>query len=86
MSVLTEWFEGRSVDEHYQRCDWTRVVLELACIVAAGLILAGCASTPKEEKPSDQVCLMKLVGRTGEGEPVVRLLCVTPEAFAEANK
>lgn len=63
---------------------WARVSIELACLICAGLLVAGCAT--KEEKPDDKVCLMKLVGRTGDGEPVVRLMCITPEAFAEANK
>ena len=85
MSGITEWFEGRSVEEHYQRCDWTRLLIELGCIVAAGFILAGCA-TEKKAEPTDNVCLMKLVGRTGEGDPVVRMICVTQEQFAESQK
>jgi len=88
MSFVTEWFEGRSVDEHYQRCNWSRVAMELACAVCVGLILgglSGCA-TEKKAEPTDNVCLMKLVGRTGEGEPVVRMICVTQDQFAESQK
>lgn len=83
MSVLTEWFEGRRVDEReLQRAYWWRIGLEIACAVVAGLILAGCASPG----PRSEVCAMQLLGKTGAGVPVVEMLCVTPEQFAEAQK
>lgn len=87
MSALTNWFEGRSVDEHYQRCDWTRIVLEIGCAVIAGILLAGlpgCATT--EEGPRASVCTFQLVGQTSSGLPVVITTCVTPEQFAESQK
>ena len=54
-------------------------------IVGVLICLPGCA-TEKKAEPTDNVCLMKLVGRTGEGDPVVRMICVTQEQFAESQK
>lgn len=57
-------------------------------IVSLIVILPGCATVKEKEevKPTDHVCLMKLMGRTGGGEPIVRMLCVTQEQFAESQK
>lgn len=85
MSVMTEWFEGRKVDDH-ERAYWTRISLELACAIVAGLLLAGisgCASSPS---PRSEVCSMQLLGQTEDRVPVVRMFCVTPEQFAESQK
>jgi hypothetical protein len=85
MSVLTEWFEGRRVDDgerEHQRAYWWRVGVEVSCAVVAGLILAGCASP----SPRSEVCTVQHLGNLESGMPVVALNCVTPEQFAEAQK
>jgi hypothetical protein len=88
MSVLTEWFQGHQVDERereHERAYWSRIGMELACAVAAGLILAGlpgCASP----SPRSEVCTMQLLGQTEARVPVVAMHCITPEAFAESQK
>jgi hypothetical protein len=80
---ITEWFEGRQVEEdHHQRAYWWRIGLEVACAIVAGLLLAGCAS----HGPRSEVCAMQLLGKNPSGVPVVEMLCVTPEQFAEAQK
>ena len=84
MSVLTEWFEGRSVEEHYQRCNWSRLLCECACLVVAGLILAGCATT--KEEPRQEVCFFQYLGRTEGGLSVARTACMSEQAFAEYQK
>jgi hypothetical protein len=89
MGILTEWFEGRHVDEQereHERAYWGRVLAEIACAVCAGLILAGlpaCASSPS---PRSEVCTMQLLGQTENRVPVVGMTCVTPEQFAESQK
>jgi hypothetical protein len=76
MSVLTE------------RAYWSRIGMELACAVVAGLILAGlpgCATTTEAE-PEARVCFLQLLGRTESGLSVVRQACLTEEQFAETQK
>lgn len=82
MSVLTDWFEGRKVEEEHERAYWGRIVLEISCAVLAGVLLSGCASTKEET----QVCYMQFLGKTGSGLSVVREMCVSEEQFAESQK
>ena len=81
MSTLTEWFEGRTVDE-----EAGQTILPMpfwvALIAAALALLPGCATT----EPSAQVCFMRMMGVTEHGYSVVQQLCMTPEAFAESQK
>jgi hypothetical protein len=83
MSVLTEWFEGRTVpheeDETGKRFYQFRIGALLALLL---VILAGCASTG----PRSEVCIMQMLGRTESGVPVVAMQCVTPEEFEESQK
>lgn len=50
MSMLTEWFEGRSVEEEHEIAYWRRVITEVACVVCAGLILAGLPAAPRRRR------------------------------------
>ena len=84
MSQETEWFEGK----RYQR----PIILPLLCWIGVVLVvifllagLSGCATT-KEETADVRVCAFQLLGQTGSGMPVVKMMCVTPEAFAESQK
>ena len=61
---------------------WIGVVLVVIFLLAG---LSGCATT-KEETADVRVCAFQLLGQTGNGMPVVKMLCVTPEAFAESQK
>ncbi len=78
MSTLTEWFEGRSVD------DQTILPLPFWALLLLALIvlLPGCATA----EPESKVCFMQLMGRTESGLSVVRQACLTEEQFAETQK
>lgn len=49
--------------------------------LAAIVFLAGCAS-----EPTAQVCYLRFMGKTDQGFTVVIQACVSPEAYAEAQK
>ena len=57
-----------------------RIVI-LAAILATVASIFGCAAELR-----DEVCYEKFMGRTDDGLNVVRHLCMTPEAFVEAQK
>lgn len=85
MSQETEWFEGKR--EHPRP-----IILPLICWIGVVLVvifllagLSGCATT-KEETADVRVCAFQLIGQTGSGLPVVKMQCVSPEAFAESQK
>ena len=81
MATVSEWFQGRGVDEQ-QLAYWGRVAAELACLFLVAVMVAGCA--PPE--PESKVCFIALMGRTDSGLSVVRQACFTEEQFAEMQK
>lgn len=59
-----------------------RVVIWIGIGLALFLIF-GCAT---EEQVRQEVCFERFMGRTDQGDNVVMHACMTPEAFAEAQK
>lgn len=49
--------------------------------LAAVALLEGCASADRQE-----ICIERFMGRTDQGDGVVAHVCMSPEAFAEAQK
>lgn len=81
----SEWFQGRSVDEH-EVAYWGRVITEIACAVIAGIILGGISGCATKEEAQLQYCFLEYVGETDGGLSVVKSICLSPEAFAESQK
>jgi hypothetical protein len=88
MSQDTEWFQGKAEDNVPELSTIMPFLFWLAVVLSIIGLLAGCATEPKEDSKSAriEVCVVQLLGQTDSGLPVVKQGCVTPEAFAEAQK
>jgi hypothetical protein len=77
------------MDRKQERCYWRRVGFGLFFAIAAALLLipmlSGCATTGTEQ-PEQRVCYVQFLGKTENGWTVIAQQCVTPEAFAAAQK
>ena len=65
---------------------WAGVV---ACVLFIAAGLSGCATEPKEAPksgPWTRICSVQPLGQTDSGVPVVGLVCITQEEFAELQK
>ena len=86
---MLNWAEYEEEQETpAERCFWRKVGFAVFIGISLALLLGplyGCATT-KEETADVRVCAFQLLGQTGSGLPVVKMQCVTPEAFAESQK
>ena len=74
----TPWFQDRAVDEHDPIVIY-RLFFIPSLLVVALLFLYGCASQP-------EVCELKYLGKSDNGNPLFLSACESPDKFVADNK
>jgi hypothetical protein len=80
-----EWFQGWTVEDQEEGKTIMPLPLWAAFLAVFIVLIQGCATT-KEETADVRVCAFQLIGKTQSDLPVVKMQCITEEAYAEANK
>lgn len=71
--------------QHKPRLTLISLFIWLGIVAALGMLIVGLSGCAREETVS-QVCYMRQLGRTSEGDAVVATVCQSPQAFADSQK